>query len=622
MATERQRTARRASRRPTNARLAGMGYVPPCDPTLHDEPPNGRDWIHEIKWDGFRAQAHLVDGDVTVYSRGGLDWTKEFSTICQALKKLSVRSAVIDGEAVVIGPSGKPDFQALRRELRKKNSRIRYYVFDLLELNGDDLRELPLLERKHKLRMLLRRASETIVYVDHLEGDSRAIIQKACEFGLEGIISKRADSPYKSGRQEIWIKSKCQLTDNFPIVAFVEKLGAKPRRIASLYVGRRAGDQLLYAGKVQTGYTLTAAEDAREALDPYIRKSSPLSVPVKKPKATWVEPVVQAEVAYSSTTDDGLLRQATFKGLRDDLTAAATRSKPSRPPSDATSHRSSSYVSPKNILQLLPDAPVPEEADLRAYWKRVAKAALEHLGRRPLKLVRHVGRTVFYHKGPLPDVPEAVHQLTITKREGGEGVRLWVDDVPGLLGLVDMGVIELHPWNSTVDDVERADRLVFDLDPGEGVEWPFLVDTALKLREVLWQEGLDSWPKVTGGKGIHLMAPLAEKLRHDEAHRYSRSLVERIATSNRKRYTLSASMTERPGRLFLDYLRNGRGTTAIGAFSPRARKHFPIARPVTWKEVERGTAPDSFTMDSPGSTSASARSRSGASTNKARPQPR
>jgi bifunctional non-homologous end joining protein LigD len=431
-----------------------------------------------------------------------------------------------------------------------------------------------------------------------MRGDSRLIVEHACKLGLEGIVSKQVESPYKSGRQESWRKSKCDLTDNFPIVAFVEKLGARPRRIASLYVGRREGDKLLYAGKVQSGYSLEAAREVREALDPYIRRKTPLSEPIVKPKATWVEPVVDAEVAYSSKTDAGLLREAVFKGLREDLAPAT--GKPSRVASPRAVLRTPNKgVPPYNILQRLPEGVAPTEEQLAGYWRVVERPALEHLARRPLKLVRRVGRTIFYHKGPLPPVPASVHQLKVQKREGGEGTRLWVDDVAGLIGLVEIGAIELHPWNATVDDIERADRLVFDLDPGEGIDWRFVIDTALELRRILQDEGFKPCPKVTGGKGLHLMVPATAALTHDEAHAYSRSIAERLAMADPERYTVSASMAQRRGRLFIDYLRNGRGTTAVGAYSPRARPGFPIAAPVTWRQVEQGIRPDAFNIEHP-----------------------
>jgi bifunctional non-homologous end joining protein LigD len=584
------------------------GFIEPCDPTLHEQAPTGPGWVYEIKTDGYRAQVHIRDGDVIIYSRSGYDWTKQFAAIAAAAKKLNIREAIIDGEATVLGNTGLPDFQELRRELARPDStRLLYHAFDLLYLNGRDLRRASLLDRKQMLKSVLRKAPTTIAYVDYLEHDGARVFEQACRMGLEGIIAKRADAPYRSGRQDNWIKLKCVKSDTFPIVAFVEKLGAHPRKIASLYVGRREGQRLLYAGKARSGYTETVAREIRERLDPLIRKTSPLSVPVKKPKATWVEPAVDAEIDYSALTDDGLLRAAVFKGLRDDLRTPDPvsllrlphRKSPSLVPQRAANSRSVHGVPRENILQLLPGAVTPSKEELAAYWKKVAKRALVYLEGRPLKLVRHRHGVTFYHRGKLPEVPVSVHQLRIQKRDGGEGVRLWVDDLDGLLGLVAMDAVELHPWNATVDDIERADRIVIDLDPGEGVEWAFVMETALVLREALRAEGLEPWPKLTGGKGLHLMAPVQHPVLHDAARQYARSVVQRLVDERPNSYLLSASPAARRGKIFLDYLRNGRGNTAIGAYSPRAYTNFPIACPVSWAQVEKGVRPDAFTMRHP-----------------------
>jgi bifunctional non-homologous end joining protein LigD len=560
--------------------------------------------VYEIKTDGYRAQVHIRDGEVTIYSRSGYNWTRQFSPIAKAAAKLKVRSAIFDGEATVLGNTGLPDFQALRRELGNPESgRLVYHAFDLLHLNGKDLRPATLLERKRVLKSLLQQAPNTLVYVSFLDGDGAQIFEHACRMGLEGIVAKRVDAAYRSGRHDSWVKLKCVKSDTFPIVAFVEKLGAKPRKIASLYVGRWEGGRLLYAGKARTGYTETVAREVREWLDPLIRKTSALSVRIKKPKATWVEPIVGAEIEYSAVTDDGLLRAAVFKGLRDDLVEPneiRRRSRPSQssPSLAAQSSRSRNVhgVSRENILQLLPDAVTPSKEELAEYWKKVSKRALVQLEGRPLKLVRHTRGITFYHRGKLPEIPPSVHQLHIRKREGGDGVRLWVDDLDGLIGLVAMDAIELHPWNATVDDIERADRIVIDLDPGEDVEWDLVVDTALTLRDLLHDEGLKPWPKVIGSKGLHLMSPLAKPMPHDKARQYARRLVKTLVDKNPERYLISTSPAARGGRIFLDYLRNGRGNTAIGAYSPRARPHFPIAAPVTWRQVEEGIRPDAFTM--------------------------
>jgi bifunctional non-homologous end joining protein LigD len=569
-------------------------FVEPCHPTERDRAPSGSNWLHEIKLDGYRAQLHLREGKAIVYSRRGHDWTEQFSAIARAAEKLGVRDAVLDGEVIVQDAAGMADYHALRRELARKHSdRLIYYAFDLLFLDGVDLRPRPLHERKRRLEQLLNITPPGFLYAQHLERDGETVFAQACEMGVEGIVSKRADAPYRSGRQESWLKVKCTKSDSVPIIAFVEKLGAKPRRIASFYIGRWEGSRLLYAGKVQGGFTMDETREVRERLDPLIRKTSPLSVRVKKPKATWVEPTMLAEVRYSSVTQDGLLREPVFKGLREDL---ADTKAPAAPPA---AHRSRGGVPRENILQLLPDAVVPSKEVLAAYWHKVHKQALRYLARRPLKLVRHTRGTTFYHKGRLPLVPESVHQLRIEKRQGGEGVRLWVDDLEGLLGLVEIGVVEVHPWAAKVDDYEHADALVFDLDPGSGIAWQIVTETALGLRELLKSDGLTSWPKTTGGKGLHVMAPLDRKLTHDAAHAFAKRLAQHLASLVPDLYITTADPQQRSGKLFIDYLRNGRGTTAVGAYSPRARPGFPIAAPVTWKDVERGVAAGAFTMERP-----------------------
>jgi bifunctional non-homologous end joining protein LigD len=482
-----------------NAGGRRLSFVEFQSPTLVERAPQGSEWIHEIKYDGYRTELILQDGEVRAYTRRGYDWTDRYGSIVAAAARLDAQSAIIDGEAVVLGSTGMPDYQALERELgNRKSQRLTFYAFDLLHLNGRDLRRRPLIERKAALQELLAGAPAALIYAEHLEAEGKAVFEHACRMGLEGIVSKRADTPYRSGVQESWLKLKCIKSDTFPIVAFVEKLGANPRRIASLYIGRREGDRLAYAGKARSGYSEETARAVRERLDPLIISKSPLTEPIVKPKATWVKPEMLAEITFSGVTDRGVLREAVFKGLREDLSAAP----PARPAVRAKPKAGGTHgVRRENILQLLPDAVTPSKEELARYWKKVADAALVHLGNRPLKLVRHTHGITFYHMGPLPEIPAAVHQFRMKKRGGGEGVRVWVDDLDGLLGLVAMDAVELHPWNATVDDIEHADRIVLDLDPGEGVAWRAVTDAALALRELLAAEGLSSWPKVTAARG-------------------------------------------------------------------------------------------------------------------------
>lgn len=596
--------ARRRPRSPLGdlagaTRAAYPGFIAPCLATPGDRVPLWGAWLHEIKHDGYRAQAHKRNGQSILYTRNGYDWTQRFAVIADALKSLRARDIVLDGEIVVMDARGVSDFHLLQDELAKKQAdRLTYLVFDLLYLDGYDLRSVALAERKRLLSRLFSETSHQDVRIQlnpHIEAEASAVFQQACAMHLEGIVSKEMSSVYRSGRQDDWIKIKCAKTDTFPIIAFVEKLGASPRRIASLYLGRWEGDRLLYAGKAQTGFQRRMLYELREQLDPYIRPGSPLSVPIKKPKATWVEPALLAEIEFSAFTAEKRLRAPIFKGIRDDLLAPRRGPKRTR-----KARKNHGGVAKENILQLLPDAVVPTREQLVRYWRTVAADALPYVARRPLKLVRNEHGSTYYHKGPLPPVPSSVHQLKIKKREGGTGTRLWVDDLAGLLGLVDMGVIELHAWNSTVDHVEHADQLVFDLDPGPGVGFNFVIDTAVRLRELLRAEGWDSWPKLTGGKGLHVMVPLGtRKMLHDEAHGYSRLLAQRVADQQPSKLTTSAAKTAREDRLFIDYLRNGRGTTAIATFSPRARRGFPIAAPTSWEALERGVRPDAYTLARP-----------------------
>jgi bifunctional non-homologous end joining protein LigD len=598
-AASRRGLVRDLHRIPGAQKASYPGFVEPCLATLRADLPERGEWIHEIKYDGYRAQAHLINHECVIYTRRGYDWSDTFAPIADGVRALPAQDAIIDGEVVVPDERGIADYHLLQADLAKgRTDRLAYFVFDLLYLEGYDLRACPLVTRKRLLSKLLSSEPRDtrIRLSEHLEGNADAVLKSACALHLEGIVSKERNSVYRSDRQDSWIKLKCSRTDTFPIIAFVEKLGASPRRIASLYLGRWEGEKLLYAGKAQTGFKHETLYELRERLDPYIRKTSPLSVPVRKPKATWVEPVVEAEIEYSSLTADQLLRAPVFRGIREDLLSPEV-ARPTRAP---TRTRASEPRVPKeNILQLLPDAVVPTREELAAYWRKVADEALEYIARRPLKLVRHTRGTTFYHMGKLPPIPASVHQLRIEKRGGGTGTRLWVDDLEGLLGLVSIGAVELHAWNSTVDHLEHPDVLVFDLDPGPGIEWEFVTDTAALLRDLLQSEGLESWPKLTGGKGVHIMVPLDRRMTHDEAHRYSRTLAERLAATAPNRYTTTAASAERERRLFLDYLRNGRGTTAVATYSPRARPGFPIAAPTSWKALEAGIAPDAFTLAQP-----------------------
>jgi bifunctional non-homologous end joining protein LigD len=582
----------RAAKTPSLSRYAALAgarkapfpdFIEPAHPTQHAAPPEGGDWVHEIKVDGYRAQLHLENGRVRMYSRRGNDWSDRFAAIAEAAKDLPLKSAVIDGEVIVATANGLSDFAALQTELANlRSDKLTFYAFDLLYADGFDLKRTKLIDRKSALKELLASAPPgRFLYSDHLETDGSQVYARACELGIEGVVSKLRDSPYQSGRTELWRKSLCRKRDTFPIVAFV---AAQPKSIAALYLGRRDGGDLLYAGKAGTGFTFETARSLRERLDPLVVRKSPLTKPVKKPKATWVRPELLADVQFTSITPEGKLRHASFKGLRDDLAEL-----PEPAPKPARWYQN-------HVQRLLADAVVPSKEELRKYWRTMGATALPYLKNRPLTLVRHAHDKTFFHTGRLPAFPAGVRAVTFEKREGGEGIRPYIDSVAGLVALIELDAVELHPWNATVDDLEHPDVMVFDLDPGEDVPWDAVTEAALALRDFLTSEGFEPRPKSTGGKGLHLMLPLDGRATHDEIRVLSRRLAERFARTNPDRYTALSKREGRAEKIFIDHLRNGRGQTAIGVYSPRARANFPLAVPLSWAEVERGVPSDAYTM--------------------------
>ena len=558
------------------------GFIEPQLLTLVEHAPAGLSWIHEIKFDGYRTQLRVQAGKAKAQTRRGNDWSKRFAGIVAAAGVLP--DCIIDGEAAVLDADGHSDFSALQSALAAGHDKgVVFFAFDLLFEGGDDLRPHPLMERKARLQALLGRAGaklrNRIQYVSHIEGDGPEVQEKGCQMGLEGIVSKRRTAPYRSLRNDDWQKVKCSLRETFTIGGWRERA----EFIHSVMAGEWRDGELHYVGKARTSEeTVIGLRERLKPLEidkmPFTRKSRP----EREERQHWCRPELQCEVAFTAWTESRHIRHAMFKGLREDL-----KPPPAIPPEKPRS---------RHVQRLLPDAVAPPPDELRAYWRKVGTKALKYLARRPLTLVRHEYGQTFFHTGSLPPVPKAVHQLTIAKREGGEGTRLWVDSAAGLASLADIGVVEVHPWNAMVDDLEHPDQMVFDLDPGSGIEWEFVTDTALALRDFLKQdEGLASWPKATGGKGLHVMVPLDRSRDHDQARRFAHELAARFAGRD-PRYTVVADLKQRPGRLFIDYLRNGRGQTAVGAYSPRARPGFPIAMPLTWAQVAKGARSDRYRM--------------------------
>jgi bifunctional non-homologous end joining protein LigD len=596
---------------PRSSTISPPRFIEPQLSQRVDRAPEGDAWAHELKLDGYRLHARITADSTRLLTRHGLNWADRYRAIAAACRQLK-HAAYIDGEICALHPDGTTSFADLQAATdRRTTDDLIYFAFDLLFLDGRDLNGEPLARRKDLLRDLLAKAPASLRYTEHVVGNGPAFYRAACEHQIEGIVSKRLDAPYRSGDRGIWVKTKCINAEEFVVVGFTDPEGSRSH-FGALLVGYydRVG-RLHYAGRGGTGMSQRELKRLYDRMAPLATPEMPLAEtphtsgrfgkPLELQRVHWVEPELVVQVRFTDWTGDGVIRHGVYQGLREDKpakevvldrppAAAPERARPSliRAGNDATAGR-------ENIQRLLADAGVPSKDELRRYWRAVGRRALKYLARRPLVLVRHVGGKTFFHQRSLPPVPAPVHELRLEKREGGEGTRLWVDSVDGLLGLVDMDVVEVHPWGATVDDIEHPDLLVIDLDPGAEIEWEFVTATALALRDKLKDAGYASWCKTSGGKGLHVMVPIERKRLWNEARAWTKSFVEEFASRDH-RYTTKADLRLRSERLFLDYLRNGRGTTTVGAYSPRARPGFPVSYPVTWAQVAKGIRPDAFTM--------------------------
>jgi len=590
--------------------------------------PAGEGWVHEIKFDGYRLLCRLEHGVARVFTRGGHDWTARFPEIAAAVSELPAEAAWLDGEAVALTPAGVSSFSGIQDALSKKETAgLVFYAFDLLHLDGLDLRPAPLLARKAALERLLKRAGGSpIRYSEHVGSDGPAFRDAACERDLEGIICKKADDPYRPGRTGSWLKAKCGKGAEFVIGGFTEPKGSRTGLGSLLLGGHDADGDLVYVGRVGTGFDGRTLKAIRKKLEAITSKSCPFADPpaeARKGKPTWVRPVLVAEVGYAEKTADGLLRQARFKGLREDKPAAEVRiddmpKKANRPKTDAAKNRplktaAAKKATKRNAGPLSAEAmeqlgsvriTSPEKVldpksgltklELVGYYAAVEDWVMPHVAGRPLSLVRcpdGTGADCFFQKHADRATAESIERLTI---EGEEKQALVIRDLAGLAALVQMGVMEIHVWGSRADKPERPDRMIFDLDPGEGVRWDDVVDAAFLVRERLDELGLANFVKTTGGKGLHVVVPLDRRHEWDEVKAFAKRFAERLSAESPKRFLAKASKAARKGKIYVDYLRNSRGATAVAPYSPRARDGAPVAVPLSWDELTPGLDPRAF----------------------------
>jgi bifunctional non-homologous end joining protein LigD len=570
--------------------------------TLVERPPVTSEWLHEIKYDGYRLRCSIDDGTARLLTRAGKDWTDRFPELARAALELPVESALLDGEVVVFGSSGVPDFGSLQRAISRKQTRnVVLMTFDLLYLNGWDLLGMPLVERKDLLRTLLDSADvPQFRYAEHVKAEGELFHREACMLSLEGSVSKLADAPYRPGRTRDWQKVKCLKRQEFIVGGFTEARGTRAGFGALLLGVREADGSLRYAGRVGTGFTEYDLDTLSERLARLSRDDSAFEneIVIRDRVVHWVDPVLVVEASFQDWTDDGLIRHSSFLGLREDIDAAgvsreravalegysATQSDPqtTAEPAETTATR---LTKPDKVL--FPRIGLTK-AGLAGYYRAVASAILPHVARRPLTLVRcpH-GREgeCFYQKHPeSKGWPASVETIEVTEK-GGPAEYGYVTDLDGLLALVQLGTLEIHAWNSLVDDPELPDRIVFDLDPGPGVDWPTVVSSAEMVRGALQALGFRSFAKTTGGKGLHVVVPIVVDRGHDTVRAFARGVVDRLASHDPDSFTAKMAKSARSGRVFIDYLRNAHGATAVCAYSTRARAGAPVSVPVTWEEL-------------------------------------
>lgn len=662
--------ARSLKRRPPEAAAAAAGgpevpgakkaripeRIAPQLATLVGEPPRGEQWLHELKYDGYRVLIHLDGGRARIVTRNGKDWTDRFAPIARAAEALRARQAVLDGEVVVLEPDGTTSFQALQNALSGDRQRdLTFFAFDLLYQDGYDLRGAKLVDRKEALSVLLEGGPPALRFSDHVEGAGEEFYRQACGFALEGIVSKRRDLPYHSGRNKDWLKVKCLERQELVVVGWTDPEGSRTGFGSLLLAVHDDQGRLTYAGKVGTGFTDALLAELRERLGAIERKSPAFDNPPRGAEARrshWVEPELVAEVAFTEWTRDGVLRHPTFQALREDKPPEeVVRERPGELPPEAEGGGKEEKVTPakaakkakpkpeargkaaagpktqKPALKPAPTEPPPakpeKEAlvagvrmsspdkvlypsmeltkrDLATYYDRIQAWILPYLKDRPLTLVRcpqGAQKKCFYQKHVSDQFPETVRRVEVQESGDGAGEPYGaVASIEGLVSMVQMGVLELHVWGSRWQKLEKPDYVVFDLDPDEGLPWERVVEAAYETRELLSNLGLESFLKTTGGKGLHVVLPIRPGLEWDDVKAFTKAVSERMVANAPKRYTAKLPKASRKGKVFIDYLRNGRGATSIVAYSTRAKSGAPVSTPLAWEELEEGVRADTFNV--------------------------
>jgi bifunctional non-homologous end joining protein LigD len=590
-------------------------FIEPQLAKLVDRPPDRAGWGHEVKFDGYRAQLRVEKNKAVIRTRKGLDWTERFSAIAKEAGVFP--DCIIDGEIVALDERQLPNFGALQAALSaEKSDDLVFYAFDLLFEGREDLRGLGLSERKARLEQFLsaQSASSRIRYVAHLQSNAEAVLASACKIGLEGIISKKLDAPYASGRSDRWLKAKCRAGQEVVLGGWTTEAGT----VRSLLAGVHRDGQLLYVGRIGTGYGRDVVKVLLPKLSKLTREKSPFAGPNAPPKESnvrWLKPDLIAEIEFEGWTGSGMIRQAVFKGLREDkdpndvVAETASMQKPAE--KKALPARTRAASGPATVMgvtlskpekALWPDAgdgkPVTK-LDLARFYEQVGEWMLPHLAGRPCSLVRApdgIEGQQFFQRHAMQGMSEL---FDFVKVRGDKAPYVQIDRVEALAAVAQVGALELHPWNCARNDPESAGRLVFDLDPAPDVKFDAVIAAAHDIRERLEKLGLVCFCKSTGGKGLHVVTPLLEgkkALAWPIAKNFAHLVCAQMAQDSPSRYLDNMSKAKRSGRIFLDYLRNDRTATAVAVLSPRAREGAPVSMPLVWRDVKKGLDPKAFTV--------------------------
>ena len=644
-AAARTRKGRTSPSAIVGARVAKLpAKLSPMLATLVDAISTGDDWLHEIKYDGYRMLCRVDKKKVTIFSRSGKEWTDAMGGIADAVGELGLESAWLDGEVTVVDDRGQTSFQALQNALSDPTGqRLVYFVFDLLYFDGYDLQGVALGARKSLLRKLIPETAKNVRFSADVRGSGPEFFKQACALGLEGAVSKRADSTYRGGaRSRDWLKVKCGKRQEMVIGGFTEPQGSRSSLGALLLGVYEPGGALRYSGRVGTGFDDRTLASLRSKLDRMVQPSSSFVNPPRGYEAKgvhWVKPQLVAEIAFTEWTQDGTLRHPSFQGLREDKKAAdvvretpvhetemktptpatkpakpaATRGKavgkPAPPPrtkaivsaGDPKSSATSDTIAGVKLSHpdklLYPESKLAKQ-DLARYYEEVGEWILPHLQGRPLSLVRCPdGWTgeCFYQKHAPKTINPAVERVLVPEGQG-KATYMAANSVSALVALVQWGVLELHPWGARTPRLDRPDRLIFDFDPDDGVDWSEIVAAVGVLRTLLGDLGLTGFLKTTGGKGLHVVVPIRATLDWDQAKGFTKAIADLMARTFPDRFIAVMSKSRRKGKIFIDYLRNAEGATAIAPYSLRARKNAPVATPIAWDEITQDVRFDHFNL--------------------------